>query len=119
MIVEHCSFEHVRQNGSRIIPGVVTFVHRDAPSFIDKGTNRRWRDALTVQDVSRYEQEARARLGEACAAWLADGRRMLAQHQAREAQPVRSQCHRTGREIITMNSAPRSRRPRALALPPS
>ena len=82
-IVQHCSFEYMKQDGSRLIPAVETFLHKGAQTFIHKGTNGRWRDELTAQDISRYEQEARARLGKACAAWLAHGRRTLALCDAR------------------------------------
>jgi aryl sulfotransferase len=42
-------------------------------TFIHKGTNGRWRDALTADDCEAYETKAREELGEACAHWLATG----------------------------------------------
>lgn len=68
-----CSFEHMKQNSSSIIPIVETFLHKSAQTFINKGTNGRWWNVLTAQDIRHYEQEARTQLGEACAAWLAEG----------------------------------------------
>jgi len=44
-----------------------------AETFINKGTNGRWRDILTAEDIARYEATALAELGPECAAWLASG----------------------------------------------
>lgn len=82
-IEQLCSFEHMKQNGSTIIPAVETFLHNGAQTFVNKGTNGRWRDVLSAHDSRRYEQEARARLGAPCAAWIAEGRGMRARHDAR------------------------------------
>ena len=45
-----------------------------AKTFINKGTNGRWRDTLTADDIAGYEAKAAAELGADCAAWLAGGR---------------------------------------------
>ena len=42
-----------------------------AETFINKGTNGRWRDTLTADEVAAYEAKALAELGPDCAAWLA------------------------------------------------
>jgi aryl sulfotransferase len=42
-------------------------------SFIHKGTNGRWRDALSAEDSRLYEDRARKELGEACARWMKEG----------------------------------------------
>ena len=46
-----------------------------AETFIHRGTNGRWRDTLTEDDIRRYEARAVAARGPECAAWLATGRR--------------------------------------------
>jgi aryl sulfotransferase len=45
-----------------------------AQTFINKGTNGRWRDLLTPADIADYEARALHELGPDCAAWLARGR---------------------------------------------
>ncbi|MND05701.1 hypothetical protein D3C83_266550 [compost metagenome] len=45
-----------------------------AETFINKGTNGRWRDILTADDNRAYEKKAREELGEDCANWLAFAR---------------------------------------------
>jgi aryl sulfotransferase len=44
-----------------------------ASSFINKGTNGRWRDLLTRDDIAAYEARAVKELGPDCAHWLATG----------------------------------------------
>ena len=46
-----------------------------AETFINKGTNGRWRDVLTAEDIARYEVTAEGELGAECARWLASGTR--------------------------------------------
>ena len=45
-----------------------------AQTFVHKGTNGRWRDRLTAEDIAAYEARAEAELGRGCAHWLATGR---------------------------------------------
>jgi aryl sulfotransferase len=44
-----------------------------AKTFINKGTNGRWRDVLTARDNALYEALAVEKLGPECAKWLATG----------------------------------------------
>jgi len=44
-----------------------------ADTFMNKGTNGRWRDTLSADEAARYEQRAEAELGADCARWLASG----------------------------------------------
>jgi aryl sulfotransferase len=74
-ILEHCSFEYMKKHAAMSAPLGGVFWDGGAETFINKGTNGRWRDVLTPEDVARYEQRARAELGEACARWLATGER--------------------------------------------
>lgn len=74
-IVEHCTFDYMKENAPKIMPLGSVFWDGGAKSFIHKGTNGRWRDLLTPDDVARYEATARERLGDDCARWLATGER--------------------------------------------
>lgn len=75
-ILTHCGFDYMKQNATRSVPLGGIFWDGGAQTFINKGTNGRWRDALTADDVDCYERRARAELGEACAHWLATGQRL-------------------------------------------
>jgi len=44
-----------------------------ATSFVNKGTNKRWKDTLGKTDCEVYEARAILELGPECAHWLATG----------------------------------------------
>jgi aryl sulfotransferase len=73
-ILEHCSFDYMKQNATKSVPLGGAFWDGGAQTFIHKGTNGRWRGELTEADCRAYEATARRELGEACADWLATGR---------------------------------------------
>ena len=72
-IIEHCSFAYMKKNATKSVPLGGAFWDGGAETFINKGTNGRWLDVLTTDDIDRYERRARAELGEECAHWLATG----------------------------------------------
>ncbi len=72
-IVEHCTFDYMKKNGTPTVPLGGALWVGGADTFIHKGTNGRWTSMLTQDDVLRYEAEAEKQLGEACAKWLATG----------------------------------------------
>jgi len=63
----------MRRHASEIAPGGGIFWNGGGETFIHKGTNGRWRDTLPEELSERYEEIAREKLGEECAAWLAHG----------------------------------------------
>ena len=72
-IVEHCGFDYMKAHAVRSAPLGGVFWDGGAATFINKGTNGRWKDTLTPEDCALYEAVAREQLGEACAHWLAKG----------------------------------------------
>jgi len=74
-IVEHCGFAHMKAHAAKAAPLGGVFWDGGAGTFINKGTNGRWRDTLTAEDCRRYDETARRELGEECAHWLATGNR--------------------------------------------
>lgn len=72
-ILKHCSFDYMRDYGDKTVPLGGAIFEGGAKTFINKGTNGRWRDVLTTQDCQRYEDMARRELGEECAQWLLSG----------------------------------------------
>jgi len=73
-ILEHCSFDYMKKNAEHSVPLGGAPWEGGAKTFINKGTNGRWRDILTDEDIQRYEQLAIDRLGPECAQWLATGK---------------------------------------------
>lgn len=75
-ILEHCSFDYMREHGDKTAPLGGAIFEGGAKTFINKGTNGRWRDVLTAQDCQRYEDMARRELGPECAQWLMSGEKI-------------------------------------------
>ncbi len=73
-ILLHCSFDYMKSNAKKSVPLGGAFWDGGAETFIHKGTNGRWRDTLSAEDVSKYEQRAAAELESDCAHWLATGK---------------------------------------------
>lgn len=72
--VERCTFESMRARGAQI--GDFERIFRGgAESFIFKGTNGRWRDVLTEEEVRSYRRRVAELLPPAGADWLEHGRR--------------------------------------------
>ncbi|MGA0602599.1 sulfotransferase domain-containing protein [Caulobacter sp. KR2-114] len=72
-ILEHCSFDWMKAHAAQVAPLGGAIFDGGGEAFINKGTNGRWRDVLTADDIDLYERVARARLGVDCARWLAEG----------------------------------------------
>ena len=72
-LVEHCTFDYMKAHAAASAPLGGVFWEGGASSFINKGTNGRWRDLLTRDDIAAYEARAVKELGPDCAHWLATG----------------------------------------------
>lgn len=72
-ILDHCSFDYMKRHAEQVAPLGGEPWEGGAGSFINKGTNGRWRDLLTVEDCARYRGFAFEQLGPECAAWLEHG----------------------------------------------
>jgi aryl sulfotransferase len=60
--------------------GMVDMVFKGGlKNFVFKGTNGRWRDVLTADELAAYERRVAGTLPPDCAAWMEHGRRALAQ----------------------------------------
>lgn len=72
-ILEHCSFDYMKQHAEKSVPLAGAVWEGGAKTFIHKGTNGRWKDTLTEADIAQYEETAVDNLGDVCAQWLAMG----------------------------------------------
>ena len=72
-IVAHCTFDYMKANAEQVSPLGGALWKGGAKTFINKGTNGRWRDTLTPADIAEYEAKAVAELGPECAAWFSRG----------------------------------------------
>lgn len=73
-ILLHCSFDYMKANATKSVPLGGAFWEGGAKTFIHKGTNGRWHDVLSDDEVAAYEERAKEKLGEECARWLATGK---------------------------------------------
>ena len=62
-IVEHCTFDYMKAHAELAAPLGGMFWEGGARTFINKGTNGRWRDTLTPEDIQAYEAKAPPSLG--------------------------------------------------------
>lgn len=72
-MLEHCGFDYMKAHAGQVAPQGGSSWNGGAGTFMNKGTNGRWRDRLTAADVAAYEARAVAELGPDGAAWLASG----------------------------------------------
>jgi len=72
-VVERCTFEAMRARGEEI--GNFALFEGGAKSFLFKGTNGRWRDVLSSDELETYAKRASELMPADAAAWLESGRR--------------------------------------------
>ncbi|MGH7016230.1 MAG: hypothetical protein ACRED8_03985, partial [Caulobacteraceae bacterium] len=69
---EHCSFDYMRNDAQR--HEAMKIAWKDgARTFFHKGTNGRWKDVLSTDEIERCDALAARRLSPDCARWLATG----------------------------------------------
>lgn len=72
-LVEAATFEAMKRNGNVILAGAEKLFEGGSDRFLFKGTNGRWRDVMTADDLALYDQAAK-RLTPGLARWLQSGR---------------------------------------------
>lgn len=71
--VAHSRFDYMKSHAAAMAPRGGVLWKGGAETFINKGSNGRWRDRLTPEEVKAYERRAVQELGPDCARWLAEG----------------------------------------------
>lgn len=73
-LVEACSFATVKKNPRAITGDGIDFAFKGgAETFINKGTNGRWKDVLSKAELQLYHDAMERTLDPDCAAWLENG----------------------------------------------
>jgi aryl sulfotransferase len=72
-IAELVSFSSMKRDAMEINPGSQEVFKGGPGTFINRGTNGRWRDFLTIDDLSLYDAAAKRELGGDTKAWLETG----------------------------------------------
>lgn len=73
-VLESVSIEAMREREGRLDEGMRNNWKEGANTFFFKGTNGRWKDVLTAEEVTLYEAKAAQVLTPECRAWLEQGR---------------------------------------------
>ncbi len=73
-IVEHSTFAWMKANAAHVTPMGGDIFEGGAQTFINKGTNKRWKDVLSEQDINEYIEIGTRELGEACFNWVRYGK---------------------------------------------
>jgi aryl sulfotransferase len=72
-LVEAASFEVMKRDGKSLLAGMDNFFEGGSDRFLFKGTNGRWRDVMTADDLALYDRVA-SRMSPGLAQWIAHGR---------------------------------------------
>ena len=71
-ILEHCSIDYMRRQAASTDFLNMIFIGGGA-TFINKGTNGRWKDVLSAADIKKCDDVAACNLSADCAHWLRTG----------------------------------------------
>ena len=71
-IVELTSFQNMKQNSDQIV-GESSDFKGGSKTFINKGTNGRWKDVLSEDELKLYDETVKCVLTPDCAHWLETG----------------------------------------------
>lgn len=72
-LLENLSLEAMRNEAARDRPQMAQIWTEGARTFFFKGTNGRWKDVLSADELSLYEETAARELTPECRAWLEGG----------------------------------------------
>ena len=73
-LVRAATFDEMKKNGTALLPVAQLMWDKGADRFLNKGTNGRWKDVLTADDLARYDRLAEKKWTKSTAAWIAGGR---------------------------------------------
>jgi aryl sulfotransferase len=73
LVVQKTEFNFMRENNEAFLGGLAGFLEGGGKSFIHKGTNYRWKGELSDEDIEKYLEIGKERLGEECMHWLVSG----------------------------------------------
>ncbi len=72
-LVEAAQFEAMRRDGETLMANVASIFRGGKETFFFKGTNGRWRDIISSEDLALYDAKVGALLSADCADWVEGG----------------------------------------------
>ena len=73
-LAQAAEFAKMKAQGAQLLKKIEEHFDRGHDRFLNKGTNGRWKDVLSADDVARYERLAAERLPDGARAWIEGGR---------------------------------------------
>ena len=73
-LVEAAGFDAMKKNSADLLPSADFVWKGGGKTFLNKGTNGRWRDVYRAEDLAEYDRRVAAEFGPALAAWCEGGR---------------------------------------------
>jgi aryl sulfotransferase len=71
-VISRCMFENMRENEAMV--GDMSFGFKGGTKgFLFKGSNGRWRDVLSAEELKRYDEHLNASMPAAAAQWVTEG----------------------------------------------
>jgi aryl sulfotransferase len=71
--VEGATFAAMKRDADSLLPELEAGFTGGAQTFVNKGTNERWKDVLTPEELAEYERRVGRALTPDCARWLERG----------------------------------------------
>jgi aryl sulfotransferase len=73
VIIRNCTFSEMKARGAALMPQTSVFLTGGSDTFFHKGTNGRWRDVLSAEELKLYDAAADRELTLECRRWLENG----------------------------------------------
>lgn len=73
-LVDAARFDSMKRDGAALMPGIEAVFNGGSQTFINRGTNERWRGVLNDADIKLYSDRANAELTPGLNRWLESGR---------------------------------------------
>lgn len=75
-ILQSCTFAEMKKHGDELMPQTKMILQGGSDSFFHKGTNGRWRDVLSTNELRLYEAAATRAMTSDCRRWMEQGGRV-------------------------------------------
>src|SRR5581483_4200908 len=72
-IVQNCTFAEMKKHGGELMPLLQMLLKGGTDTFFHKGTNGRWHDVLSREELKLYDAAAERELTVDCRRWLESG----------------------------------------------
>jgi aryl sulfotransferase len=73
VIVRNCTFSEMKARSAELMPPMNMVLKGGSDTFFHKGTNGRWREALSAEELKLYDAAAHRELTPECRRWLENG----------------------------------------------